>query len=209
MPRTREQNEKIREERRAEILTAATDLFAKDGFADTSVSAVAKAAGVSHGTVFLYFPTKEELFRSAVLERLLSWEARYMQVLSADGSPLERIERFVRQQVRDVAAQESYVRLVHYVLGLRSRFPDLAQQIFGFSSRQMAALSPIIAEGQALGQIAPGDPRGIAVTYFAWLNGAPLVYLTPPDDPTWEYAVGFAMRIFSPMYSSATKPGGA
>lgn len=198
MPRTREQNEKIREERRAEILAAAIGLFAKDGFADTSVSAVAKAAGVSHGTIFLYFPTKEDLFRAAVLEPLLTWEGRYIELLGAGGSPIERIERFVRQQVRDVAARESYVRLVHYVLGLRSRFPDMAQEIFGFSGRQMAAMAPIIAEGQALGQLAPGDPRGIAVTYFAWLNGAPLVYLTPPDDPTWEYAVGFAMRIFGP-----------
>jgi AcrR family transcriptional regulator len=199
VPRTKEQNEKIREERRAEILTAAIELFARDGFADTSVSAVAKAAGVSHGTVFLYFPTKDDLFRAAVLEPLLTWEARYIVVLRPEGSPIERIERFVRQQVRDVAAQESYVRLVHYVLGLRSRFPDMAQEIFGFSGRQMAALAPVVAEGQALGQLAPGDARGIAVTYFAWLNGAPLVYLTPPDDPTWEYAIGFAMRIFGPV----------
>lgn len=201
MPRTKEQNEKIREERRGEILAAAIELFAKDGFADTSVSMVAKAAGVSHGTVFLYFSTKEDLFRAAVLEPLLTWEATFMSILQTEGTPLERIERFVRQQVQDVAAQESYVRLVHYVLGLRTRFPDIAEQIFGYSSRQMAALAPVIAEGQAQGQIAPGDPLGIAVTYFAWFNGAPLVYLTPPGDPTWEYAVGFAMRIFGP-----TKP---
>lgn len=198
MPRTKEQNEKIREERRAEILAAAIDLFARDGFADTSVSAVAKAAGVSHGTVFLYFPAKEDLFKAAVLEPLLTWEARFLSTLNSEGTPLERIERFVRQQVMDVAAQESYIRLVHYVLGLRTRFPDIAEQIFGYSARQMAALAPVIAEGQAQGLIAPGDPMGIAVTYYAWLNGAPLVYLTPPDDPTWEYAIGFAMRIIGP-----------
>ncbi|HWI64611.1 MAG TPA: TetR/AcrR family transcriptional regulator, partial [Symbiobacteriaceae bacterium] len=200
------QNEKIREERRAEILAAAIETFAREGFAETSVSAIAKAAGVSHGTVFLYFPTKEDLFRAAVVEPLAQYEEPFFRILTAgEGTPLERIERFVRAQVLACAGQESYMRLVHYVLGLRRRFPNLAEQIFGFSRRQVQILGPVISEGQAMGQLAPGNPFAIATTYFAWLNGASLVHLTPASDPFWEQAIGYAMRIFAPVPS--TKEG--
>ena len=57
--------------RRAEILEAALECFATRGFAATRMEDVAARAGVPKGTVYLYFPTKEELFKSLVRSELL------------------------------------------------------------------------------------------------------------------------------------------
>jgi AcrR family transcriptional regulator len=54
------------EQRRSEILEAATAVFARVGFADTDVQEIAALAGVGKGTVYRYFPSKEELFLATV-----------------------------------------------------------------------------------------------------------------------------------------------
>ena len=56
--------------RPGELLVAALDLFVAHGYAGTRVEAVARRAGVSKGTLFLYFPSKEELFKAVVRENI-------------------------------------------------------------------------------------------------------------------------------------------
>lgn len=60
-----------KEARPGEILEAALDLFAEKGFAATKLAEVAKRAGVSKGTVYLYFESKEALFQALVKEMVL------------------------------------------------------------------------------------------------------------------------------------------
>src|SRR3982750_776017 len=62
-----------KEARPAELLEAALTLFVEKGFAATRSEEVAKAAGVSKGTLYLYFPSKEELLK-AVIQHFLGTE---------------------------------------------------------------------------------------------------------------------------------------
>jgi AcrR family transcriptional regulator len=57
-----------KEARPGEIAAAALKLFARDGFAGTRLEEVAKRAGISKGTIYLYFDTKEDLFKACVRE---------------------------------------------------------------------------------------------------------------------------------------------
>lgn len=54
------------EERRHQILRAAVDVFAKRGYAAATISDIASAAGLAHGTVYLYFKSKADIFQSLV-----------------------------------------------------------------------------------------------------------------------------------------------
>ncbi|MEA3445052.1 MAG: TetR/AcrR family transcriptional regulator, partial [Bacteroidota bacterium] len=65
-PRTKEQFETIREERREQILQVALELFANEGL-NTPISKIAKEAGISKGLVYNYFESKEELLREVAL----------------------------------------------------------------------------------------------------------------------------------------------
>jgi TetR/AcrR family transcriptional regulator len=62
--------ERRKEARPGELLAAALDLFVEKGFAATRVEEVAARAGVSKGTLFLYFPSKDELFKAVVRENI-------------------------------------------------------------------------------------------------------------------------------------------
>lgn len=199
MPRSKAQNEQIREERRRTILEAAVPLFAQNGFSQTGISDVARAAGVSHGSVFRYFPTKEALFQAAVLEPLADGEETYLRFTHSAGTPLQRIRHLVREHVHLFSRQEHYLRLTQYVIGLRERFPELAAELFAFARRWMASLVPIIKEGQQLGELATGDPHGIAASYFSYLFGVALTLLEPPDSGFWEEIITNGIRIFGPL----------
>lgn len=69
-PITATRRERRKEARPGELLEAALDLFVEKGFAATRVEEVAARAGVSKGTLFLYFPSKDELFKAVVRENL-------------------------------------------------------------------------------------------------------------------------------------------
>lgn len=65
-PRTPEQFENIREERKQEILDAALPLFARNGFNNTSISQITREAGISKGLIYNYFNSKEQLVKEVI-----------------------------------------------------------------------------------------------------------------------------------------------
>ncbi len=79
--------ERRKEARPGELLDAALDLFVEKGFAATRAEEVAARAGVSKGTLFLYFQSKEELFKAVISEniagRFTEWNAEFA---AFDGS---------------------------------------------------------------------------------------------------------------------------
>lgn len=73
--------ERRKEARPGELLDAALDLFVEKGFAATRVEEVAARAGVSKGTLFLYFPSKEDLFKAVVRENIVGLLAPWSEEL--------------------------------------------------------------------------------------------------------------------------------
>jgi AcrR family transcriptional regulator len=195
--------EEGRRERRDAILRAAIALFAQRGFADAGVSAIARTAGVSHGTVFLYFASKEALFRAAVLEPLEEFAARSLEIMDGEGSALERVRRLVRDQVRETAAEQNYLQVVGEAMAGTERFGDLAAEITAIIYRIVSRLAEVVTEGMEAGDLAPGVPEIIAASYIAYLNGIGLVIRNAEDDPVWEHLVDQGLRLFAPTKGDA------
>jgi TetR/AcrR family transcriptional regulator len=84
--------ERRKEARPGELLDAALDLFVEKGFAATRAEEVAARAGVSKGTLFLYFQSKEELFKAVISEniagRFTEWNAEFA---AFDGSSADML----------------------------------------------------------------------------------------------------------------------
>ena len=83
--------------RPGELLAAALDLFVEKGYAATRVEEVASRAGVSKGTLFLYFASKEELFKAVVREniagRFAEWQLE-LDVFEGDSEPQRAFAAF-------------------------------------------------------------------------------------------------------------------
>src|ERR1700741_860307 len=84
--------ERRKEARPGELLNAALDLFVEKGYAATRAEEVAKRAGVSKGTLFLYFSSKEELFKAVVRDSISGRFAEWTQEFETfEGSTADMV----------------------------------------------------------------------------------------------------------------------
>lgn len=200
MPRRPEQNEAIKQAQRQAILKAALPLFARGGIDGTPVSQIAKAAGVGHGTVFLYFPTKEDLAAAVLSEFLNQHLENLLAALGGPGTPLSRIESLVRVLLGRMMHEMDLLLLAAHVLAQRDRFRELAPRIYAFSQTLVGELVSVIREGQLSGELSAGDPHATAWTFFSLVQGIPLTFDGPTENnPFWDATIERTMRLFGPM----------
>jgi TetR/AcrR family transcriptional regulator len=113
--------------RPGELLEAALALFVEKGFAATRVEEVAARAGVSKGTLFLYFPSKEELFKAVVRENASRHLADAMrEVAGYAGSSAELLQEFVRRWWTQYGGTPA-AGLTKLIMSEAANFPELAR----------------------------------------------------------------------------------
>ncbi|HEX5470901.1 MAG TPA: TetR/AcrR family transcriptional regulator [Lacipirellulaceae bacterium] len=124
------------EQRRDDILTAAAKIFAKHGYRNTEVEYIAQALKVAKGTIYRYFPSKEELF-FATADRGMNRAAEFVDA-SINGltDPLERMSRAVRAYLTFFRDHPEYVELF---IQERAEFRDRPQQTY-FAYRDRRAV---------------------------------------------------------------------
>jgi AcrR family transcriptional regulator len=113
------------DETRRLVVEAAAQEFRANGYAATSMAAVAERAGVSTKTVYRLIPTKADLFRSVVSDRI----GRFILEVDADTleslPPVEALERLLRAYGELTLAAET-TAIIRLVLAEGHRFPELA-----------------------------------------------------------------------------------
>ncbi len=112
--------------RPGELLAAALDMFVDKGFAATRVEDVAARAGVSKGTLFLYFPSKEELFKAVVRENLAGRSNEWNQEFDRlEGSTADMVAYCMRSWWDRVGATKAS-GLTKLMFSEAQNFPELA-----------------------------------------------------------------------------------
>jgi AcrR family transcriptional regulator len=151
--RGRPVDEAMRAQRREEILTSAAGVFAARGYQGTDMQAVADAAGVAKGTVYLYFASKEELFLAAVDQGVKSMKDYIDAAIEGLTDPLERIGKAVRAYLGFFKEHPEQVELW---IQERAEFRDRKQPAY-FDYREAgkahwhALLKKMIDEGRLRG----------------------------------------------------------
>jgi AcrR family transcriptional regulator len=151
---------RLPEERPQQIIDAALKIFGERGLACARLEDIAKRAGLSKGTIYLYFPNKEELFREVVRQTVIAQIERAERELAAAEalSATETLVRFMHGYW-DFLRSPTFAalfRLVHAELG---NFPDLAR----FYSREVVErllrlLAGILERGMSRGEFRRMDP---------------------------------------------------
>jgi TetR/AcrR family transcriptional regulator len=119
--------ERRKEARPGELLEAALDLFVEKGFAATRVEEVALRAGVSKGTLFLYFPTKDELFKAVVRENLIKQQNEGAEIIARfEGSSGELLKLLMLEWWRRYGATKAS-GISKLIMSEANNFPDLAR----------------------------------------------------------------------------------
>lgn len=159
-----------RETTRDTILGIAGDMFLEEGFAGTSMSAIAIRLGGSKGTLYNYFESKEELLEAFVRERCTNfWETVFS--FAGDEVTVRELltnvgEAFLRQLDRDV------IRFVRVLIGEAERIPELTR-VFWESGPQAKAklLADKLEAAKARGEFQAPDCQLAARQFIALIRG--------------------------------------
>lgn len=154
-------------DRPEEIVAAALEVFVEKGFAAARLDDIAARAGVSKGAIYLYFATKQDIFR-AVVETAVAPNIKLMQQLAAVPTPFaDRVRQFAAL-TGPIATHSPIGGIVKMILAEARNFPELASIWHERTIEPvLTLLCDLIAKAQAQGEVRPGDPRLFAMGMVA------------------------------------------
>ena len=154
--------------RPAELLDAALAEFFEKGFAAARLEDIAARAGVSKGTVYLYFASKEEMFE-ALVQTIPKANVEQARVIAADGSvPAEDLVRRLLQFMGALMGDERMMKFPRLIISDGGRFPKLAETYKReVISRGVGIFSTVIERGIREGVFRDVDARKAAFAAIA------------------------------------------
>jgi len=149
-----------KEARPAEIVAAALEVFVERGFAATKLTDVARRAGVTKGTVYLYFESKEALFKAVVRETIVPVIAQGEALAqSFTGSARELVERLVREYWR-LVGETALAGIPKLMLAEAATFPELTRFYYDeVVTRGHRLMAGVIERGIKNGEFRPVDVK--------------------------------------------------
>jgi AcrR family transcriptional regulator len=183
--------------RPAEILDAALSVFAEKGFSAARMEDIANKAGVTKGTIYLYFPSKEEVFKSLARQHVsdnLAMAAE--EARKFEGSAFEFLTVFL-QRCASLVMHSEAVALPKIIIAESGNFPELAtfwrKEVI---EKSFAMLAGVISKG-----IARGEIRDVPVEYITKLCVAPMLLgiiwrttFAHADDTPFDYEAFMALH---------------
>jgi len=149
-----------KEARPSDIVAAALLVFAEKGFAGARIEEIAARAGVSKGTLYLYFETKSDIFRAVVHDALIPNLEEVERTILALDLPFADILRVLLPRFAQLVTDLPIGAVVKMVVGESRNFPELAKVWHDeVVQKGLALLSALITRAQALGEVRPGDPH--------------------------------------------------
>jgi TetR/AcrR family transcriptional regulator len=178
---TRVKHARRKEARPGELLDAALDLFVAKGFAATRAEEVAAKAGVSKGTLFLYFKSKEELFEAVVRKNIGDHINQGMAEMDNYKGTTTEMLQFAMFAWWELVGNTKASGISKLVMSEASNFPALAnfyQETVVKPGRQL--IQAILQRG-----VDRGEFRTLNMDYAVYSVIAPLMFLT-----MWKHSLG-------------------
>lgn len=174
MAKSKEQNEKIRDERRERILSVALRLFATNGLAGTKVADIATAAEMSHGLLYHYYRSKEEIFVELIRHAFENMNHAALALEQLPLPPAEKIRLAIEKLLEGLESHEDtgHYHLLIAVATASDAIPEEAKQIIqAHNQLPYEVMTRIIQQGQEQGTIRDGDASQLALVFWTSIKG--------------------------------------
>jgi AcrR family transcriptional regulator len=205
------------EDRPGQIIEAALQVFGERGLANARLQDIAAKAGVSKGTIYLYFPNKEELFREMIRRTAIAAIERAEQA-NTQGTPTSQLLAFMKGYWAFVRSPV-FITIYRLVLGELHQFPDLAKfYAIEVVARGQKLLSGIIQKGIDAGEFREMDPMiaarmlvALTVMNGIWRDertGVPLL-AHKSDEEVFNELAQFYLHSIAPSEGAFAQADGA
>ena len=167
----------VTDERKAQIINAAEDVFTKKGFDEARMDDIAEETGLSKGTLYLYFKSKDDLI-IAILDRMFQREFKQLESFNQDGiGAADAIWNITGLLTKDILGMIRLIPIVYQFLALAFRNKVVQKALKKYVNRYLDVLTPIIQRGIDTGEFRPLDAREVAVAMGAIIEGTLLLWV--------------------------------
>ena len=168
MPKSQERCEEIRNEMRNKILHESMLYFARNGFAGTKISDLAKHIGIGQGTIYVYFDSKEELFLE--IQKMINREEDIKQLKLLASLPLsaeKKIHKLTDTVMRQLKEDENFAGMIALnTQMLLEQDKSYASEGTTYQSESYKYTAKILSQGQKEGSVVEGAPLKLADYYW-------------------------------------------
>ena len=167
----------VSDERKAQILNAAEGVFTKRGFNEARMDDIAEKTGLSKGTLYLYFKSKDDLI-IAILERIFQREFRQLEDLQQDDSSAsDAMLKLTDLITKDIVSMLRLIPIIYNFLALAFRNKYVQPALKDYINRYLNILIPIIQRGIDAGEFRSVDAREVAIAAGAIIEGTMLLWV--------------------------------
>ncbi len=167
MPKSKERCEEIRTKTRSKILHDSMLYFAKNGFAGTKISDLAKHIGIGQGTLYIYFKSKEELFHEIFTLINSGKDMKELKMLTRlPISANKKILRLSRSIMTKLTQDEIYAAKIALNTQMIFEQKDFVSVETTYQSELYQMTEKIIEQGQKEGSVVEGLPMKLADYYW-------------------------------------------
>ena len=167
----------VSEERRNQILEAAALVFARSGFSKARMDDIAAESGLSKGTLYWYFNSKDEIIL-AMLDRLFERELADLHTLQESGrTATECLLEYTEIAILDMTHLLQLMPIAYEYLALAFRNEAVLQALKRYSRSYFELIIPIIQQGIDNGEFRQVDPQDVAIAVGAIFEGTALLWV--------------------------------
>ncbi len=167
-PKTVSLKEKQREERTALILQAAYDVLLEKGYYEASMDEIASRVGISKGTLYLHFKSKEDLIFMLIEEEIGKFLSVIDQILTQKISAHDRLELILRASYQSIQGGRQFLLALRSIGLNKGLIRDHLEEQVSMAGL-MNRLSKLFEEGQANGEFDATVPTSVMVSIFLGL----------------------------------------
>lgn len=187
-PRTKEQFENIRQERKQQILDAALEIFATNGYYKASISQIAKEACISKGLLYNYFQNKEQLLAEVMSDGIKYLLRGYVQ--KSDEPAKAQLKQMIEQSFDFMDEDHKHWQL-YFSTMMQTEVQALVME------EMMVTLMPVFENiATIFGELGFENPFLEAQLFAAMLDGFGMNYLINPQIFPKEYCIKRLCEIY-------------
>ncbi|AWB22903.1 TetR family transcriptional regulator [Methylobacterium currus] len=192
-------------DKRRQILDGAREVFLASGFDGASMGAIAKAAGVSKGTLYVYFESKEALFEALTIEEKRTLAENICR-LDHDDPDVAAVLRRLGTSLMEAMVRPDHIASVRMVIGAAEKFPRFGRAFYEAGPLLGRARLRAYLDAQVdAGRLRPMDSDLAARHFFDLCAATTMRRLLfsvgdPPTEAETTYWIAEAVRVFLAAY---------
>ncbi|MGI6679488.1 MAG: TetR/AcrR family transcriptional regulator [Dehalobacterium sp.] len=174
MARNMEQNEKIREERKKQIQSAALRLFATKGLFATKIKDIAEAVGIAQGLIYHYYKSKEDIYVELIKDALNKMNEAVFSLKKMPQPPHVKIRTALEELLHVIENSEDFIQTCRLIAQASNStaIPESAKKLIEeMRDIPYQEIARIMGDGQKEGTIIEADPQDLALIFWTSING--------------------------------------